>query len=216
MPTRDRPIDESARRADWLRRLIGGEIRDARRMAGISQDRLGAAVGLSGSEIGRIERGEAPWLTISTSVLVLRAIGLDLWLKTFPFGSPLRDRAHTALIERFLARLPARVRAHREWPIPIDGDHRALDLLLTGLPKRTGIEAETRLHDEQALIRKLHDKQRDADLERMFLLVLKSKRNSAALRHAPGLPREFPLRTRAVMAALASGRDPGANGIIML
>lgn len=185
-------------------------------MAGISQDQLGAAVGLSGSEVGRIERGEAPWLTIARSVSLLRALGLDVWLKTFPFGSPMRDRAHTALIERFLRRLPPSVTAHREWPIPIGGDHRALDLLLIGLPMRTGVEAETRLLDEQALLRELHDKQRDGNLERMYLLVLKSRRNAEALRHAPGLTRELPLRTRTVLCALATGRDPGGNGIIIL
>jgi transcriptional regulator with XRE-family HTH domain len=185
-------------------------------MSGVSQDQLGACVGLSGSEIGRIERGEAPWLTIAQSVHVLRATGLDLWLKTYPFGSPIRDRAHTALIERFLERLPPTVLARREWPIPVTGDHRAIDIVLLGLPKSTGVEAETRLTDEQALLRDLHAKQRDANLDRMLLLMLKSRLNAEALRHAPGLTREFPLRTRAVIAALAAGRDPGANGIVML
>lgn len=216
MPARDRPSDDSARRAEWLRQLIGREVRDARRMSGVSQDRLGAAIGLSGSEIGRIERGDASWLTITEAVRVLRALGLDLWLKTFPFGSPIRDRAHTALIERFLRRLPPSVTAQREWPIPVPGDHRALDLLLVGLASRTGVEAETRILDEQALLRELHLKQRDANLDRMYLLVLRSRHNAAALRHATGLTRELPLRTRTVMAALGSGRDPGANGIIML
>jgi transcriptional regulator with XRE-family HTH domain len=185
-------------------------------MAGISQDRLGDAVGLSGSEVGRVERGEAPWLTITQSVHVLRAVGLDLWLKTYPFGPPIRDRAHTALIERFLQRLPPSVQAHREWPIPVAGDHRALDLLLVGLPIRTGVEAETRILDEQALLRELHLKQRDANLDRMYVLALKSRLNTEALRLATGLTREFPLRTRAVLAAVSAGRDPGANGIIML
>jgi len=216
MPARDRPSDESSRRADRLRQLIGREVRDARRMAGISQDRLGAAIRTSGSEIGRIERGEATWLTISEAVHVLRAVGLDVWLKTFPFGSPIRDRAHTALIERFLRRLPPSVTAQREWPIPIPGDHRALDLLLLGLKERTGLEAETRILDEQALLRELHLKQRDANLDRMHLLLLKSSHNAEALRHSSGLTRDFPLRTRAVLAALGSGKDPGGNGIIML
>jgi transcriptional regulator with XRE-family HTH domain len=216
MPVRDRPTDEDVRRAARLRQLIGREVRDARRMAGVSQDRLGAAVGLSGSEIGRIERAEAKWLTITESVHVLRAVGLDLWLKTYPFASPIRDSAHTALIERFVRRLSPTITVRREWPIPVAGDHRALDLLLGGLPQRIGVEAETRILDEQALLRDLHGKQRDGNLARMCLLVLRSRSNVAALRHAPGLHREFPLRTRAVLAALGSGHDPGANGIIML
>ena len=216
VPVRDRPTDESSRRADWQRQRIGREIRDARRTAGVSQDRLGRAIGVSGSEVGRIERAEAPWLTVATAVRLLRATGLDLWFKTYPFGSPMRDAAHTALIDRLTRRLPPVVRWQREWPIPAAGDHRAIDLVLLGLPKRTGVEAETRLLDEQALLRDLHLKQRDAGLERMYLLVLKSRLNSEALRHATGLREGFPLRTRAVLAALGAGRDAEANGIIVL
>ena len=60
-------------------------------MACISQDTLGAAVGISGSEVGRVERGEAPWLTVVQASRLLRAAGLDLWAKTFPTGPALRD-----------------------------------------------------------------------------------------------------------------------------
>ena len=216
VPSRDRPLDESARRAVWLCQRIGTEIRDARRMAGINQDRLGAAASLSGSEVGRVERGEAPALTIAASVRLLRVVGLDLWLKTYPFGPPLRDAAHTALMDRLIARLPGTVGWKREWPLPVPGDHRAVDLVLTGLPVATGIEVETRLVDEQALLRDIHSKQRDAGLERMYLLLLRSRSNTTALKGATGLTRAFPLRSRTVLAALRNGRDAGANGIIML
>jgi DNA-binding XRE family transcriptional regulator len=60
MPIRDRVVDLGTRRGRELNRIIGRELRDARRRAGISQDSLGAAVGVSGSEVGRIERNEAP------------------------------------------------------------------------------------------------------------------------------------------------------------
>jgi hypothetical protein len=79
-----------------------------------------------------------------------------------------------------------------------------------------GVEAETVLDDLQALERAVNLKRRDAALDRMILLVRNSIRNREILRSADPLRRSFPLGTRAVMAALARGRDPGANGIVIL
>lgn len=216
MPTRERPLDVAARRAVDLNRRLGRELRDARRMAGVSQDTLGAAVGLSSSEVGRVERGETPWLTILHASRLFAAVGLRFWARTYPAGSPLRDAAHSRLLARFEARLPAHVRCLRETPLPLPDDHRAIDLVLLGLPCRTGVEAETALTDEQALTRELASKKMDAGLDRMLLLLQDSRRNRAALAAAPGLRRALPLGTRAVLAALASGRDPGADGIVVL
>jgi hypothetical protein len=185
-------------------------------MAGISQDTLGAAAGLSGSEVGRVERGEARWLTTVHAARLLSAVGLDLWVRAYPGGSPVRDAAHLHLLARFEARLPASVHCHREWPIPALRDRRALDLFLTGLPLRTGVEAETMLDDVQALQREINLKRRDAALERLILLVGDSRRNRDILRATDALQRSFPMSTRATMAALARGQDPGADGIVVL
>ncbi len=196
--------------------LIGIEVRGARRMAGVSQDTLGAAVGISGSEVGRIERGEAPWLTTVQAAKLISAVGLDLWVRPYPAGPPVRDAAHLQLLARFEARLPASVRRIREWPIPNNRDRRAIDLVLAGLPLRTGVEAETTLDDIQALQRDINLKVRDAGLERMFLLVRDSKRNRDILHATGALQQSFPLNTRAVMAALSRGQDPGADGIVLM
>lgn len=185
-------------------------------MAGVSQDTLAAAVGLSGSEIGRIERGEAPWLTVEHAARLLRAVGLDLWAKTYPIGPPIRDAGHLRLLADFESRLPPSVRCEREWPIPNDRDRRAIDILILGLPVRTGVEAETTLTDLQALEREMNLKRRDARLQRMILLVRDSRRNHQILRSAEALRSAYPLRTRAVMTALARGDDPGADGIVVL
>jgi transcriptional regulator with XRE-family HTH domain len=196
--------------------MLGTEVRGARRMAGISQETLGRAVGLSGSEVGRVERGEAPWLTLDHAARLLAGVGLDLWVRAYPGGPPLRDAAHLQLLARFEARLPGSVHCHREWPIPNSTDRRAVDLLLTGLPRRVGVEAETVLDDLQALERTVNLKRRDAALERMILLVRDSVRNREILRAADPLRRSFPLETRAVMAALARGQEPKADGIVIL
>lgn len=185
-------------------------------MAGVSQDAVGARVSLSGSEVGRVERGEAPWLTIVQASRLLAVVGLSFWGRAYPAGPPLRDAAHSRLITRFETRLPPHVRRIREWPIPLPNDHRAIDFLLLGLPCRTAVEAETVVLDEQALARDIGSKKLDANIDRMLLLVLDSRRNREALAAAEGLRHAFPLRTRAVMAALSAGRDPGADGIVVL
>lgn len=216
MPVRERPTDAATRRARQLIVMIGSEVRGGRRIAGISQDALGSAVGKSGSEVGRIERGEAPWLTVVQASRLLRAVGLDLWAKTFPAGPPLRDAGHLRLLADFEQRLPASLRCQREWPIPNDRDRRALDLKIDGLPKRTAVEAETGLHDLQALERDINLKRRDAEIERMILLVRGTSRNRELLRAADALRRDFPASTRAVLSALSRGRDPGSDGIVIL
>ena len=72
------------------------------------------------------------------------------------------------------------------------------------------------LDDLQALERDINLKRRDAALDRMILLVRDSRRNRDILRSTDVLQRSFPLSTRAVMAALTRGQDPGADGIVIL
>ena len=72
------------------------------------------------------------------------------------------------------------------------------------------------LDDLQALERDINLKRRDAGLDRMILLVRDSRRNRDILRSTDVLRRSFPMSTRATMAALARGTDPGADGIVVL
>jgi len=216
MPIRDGRRTTALRRGEQLNRMIGSELRVARRMAGVSQDRLGFHVGLSGSEVGRVERGAAPWLTVIHASELLGGVGMSLWAKTFPGGPPVRDAAHLRLLADFEARLPPTIVRQREWPMPADRDRRAIDLLLTGLPRSVGVEAETVLEDLQALERDIQLKQRDAGLAVMILLVRGSERNRTILRYADALRRAFPVHTRRVLSALAAGRDPEGNGLVIL
>ncbi|MDP9243873.1 MAG: helix-turn-helix transcriptional regulator, partial [Chloroflexota bacterium] len=184
--------------------------------AGLSQDALASAVGVSKSEVSRIERDEAPWLTVVQASTLLSVVGLELGARAYPAGSPLRDRGHLRLLADFEARLSPGVGRVREWAIPIPGDPRAVDLVLTRLPVRIGVEAETVLDDLQALERRMRGKQRDGQLGRMILLVRGSHRNREILAGADALQQAFPRKTRAVMGALARGADPGGDGIVLL
>ena len=58
---------------------------------------------------------------------------------------------------------------------------------------------------------------RDAHLDRLFLLMPETRRARTFLREAEETLRAaFPLSTRGVLAALDEGRDPGADGIVVL
>jgi hypothetical protein len=54
-------------------------------------------------------------------------------------------------------------------------------------------------------------------VQRAVLVVRGSHANRAILlAHLPSLRVTFPLGTREVLAALADGRDPGGNGIVVM
>ena len=79
------------------------------------------------------------------------------------------------------------------------------------------VEAETALHDLQAVDRRVALKMAEGEEDHVLLLVADTKRNRRVLQEFRALLRvRYPLDTRAVMAALRSGRCPGASGIVVL
>lgn len=216
MPVRESRTAQGRRQGKAINRMLAAEIRHRRRISGVSQASLAAAVGCSQGEIARIESANAPWLTLENASALLSSLGLRLWVKVYPSGPPLRDAGHLRLLADFEARVHPAVQCRREWPIPGDPTGRAVDLVLVGLPVSVGVEAETVIADLQELERKMNRKQADAGLKRMILLVRGTHRNREILRAAPSLRRALPLSTRAVMAAVGARRDPGANGIAIV
>jgi hypothetical protein len=85
------------------------------------------------------------------------------------------------------------------------------------IPGGLGLEFVTRFHDCQAQLRSGLQKQRDAGLLRLVFVVKATHANRRAVAAAADLiATTFPLGTRAVLAALRSSRDPGANGLIFI
>jgi len=197
-------------------RQFGDELRHARQAAGLSQSRVAAAAGVSQPVLSRMELAKAPHPDFIEAARVARVVGLELRLQCFPAGGQLRDVAHAALIARFLRRAPEAVRRQLEAPVG-RGDLRAWDVLLTLRGGTAGVIAETRIRDLQALLRREHRKQLDSGVSVLVLVVARTKNNVRALSEAAELlDAEFPLRTRAVLAALARGEAPSANGIVVL
>jgi transcriptional regulator with XRE-family HTH domain len=217
MGTVARREDRGRQAADRSARVVGAEVRNARQNAGISIRDAARAVGIGASTLGRIERAELPNVSIRQLALACAAVGLELAVRPYPDGDPIADAAHAALLERVRACLPKGTPWRTEVPLPMAGDRRAWDAM--ALVKRAPVvfEAETHLRDMQALARKLELKRRDGGASLVVLVVADTRHNRAVLAtHREALRAAFPLDTRAVLAALRSGRAPSASGIVMI
>lgn len=182
----------------------------------MSQRQLALAVACSRSSISRIELGD-PRTRVVDLWQTMAVLGLELSVRAFPTGDPVRDAGQITLLDRLRLRLHPSLRWATEVPLPIVGDLRAWDAMVAGPGFRIGVEAESRLRDAQATSRRIALKVRDGDTDRAILLLAESRANSAALAGARAyLSSMFPLGTRQVLAALGAGRDPGASGIVVL
>ena len=217
MRGRERPVDRGARVARASIARAGTELRAARLSRGLSLRPIAVALGISVSEASRIELGQSPRVPFLTLARYAAAVGLDLPLRTFPGGDPLRDRAHVELISAFGAQLHHSLRWAVEVPLPTPGDQRAWDGLVSGVGWRYGVEAETAVGDLQALLRRLNLKVRDGVADGVLLIVPATRRTRNAVRAAePELRTALPVPGRRAMELLAAGVDPGGSALVIL
>jgi len=216
VPSRERLRSIGIQQADQVIRSIGREVRYWRISAGLTQEALARAAGASRSWVCRLELGKLRHLDPRVLGIVFAVLGRRLSVKGYPVGEPLRDAGHLGLLNRFNARVPPVWRRDLESTMPISGDLRAWDERLNG-PVSIGVDAETRPNDLQDLTRRMAAKQRDSGTARMILLLADTHWNRELLRRQlPLLRQTFPLDTREVLTALAAGRDPGGNGIVVI
>lgn len=217
MGGRERAIDYGAARAREILARLSAEIRSTRLAAGLSQQDVARAVGLSRSQLSRIERGLSPDLTLDLSTRLFAVLGMDLAVRAYPAGDPIRDAAQIALLERLRVRLHPTFRWSTEVPFPGTGDRRAWDATAVAPVVRIGIEGETRLRDIQALDRKLALRERDGGMDRLVLVVASTRSNRSVLRQAGDiLRRRLPVDGSRALELLGTGVDPGGNALIVL
>jgi transcriptional regulator with XRE-family HTH domain len=202
--------------ADALR-----EFRTARIDRGLSQREVGRAMGWSQAEVSRFERGLVR-VTLVELATMLAIVGLEVHVRSYPAGRPLRDTAHVRLLGRLRARCDPRLTWRTEVPLPISRDQRAWDAVIgswAGAPVSWTIpvEAETRPTDAQALERRLALKLRDSEMASMLLVLASTRSNREFVGALPGsfLDR-FPVPPRDTLAALAAGRRPTGSSLILL
>jgi transcriptional regulator with XRE-family HTH domain len=192
------------------------DIGNARRTAGLSLEAVGRACDISGSTAQRIETGAIGNPDLLVLAKMAAAVGLDVRLRAYAGGDPIRDAPQQRLLERLHAQIPAKVAWRTEVPLPTIDDRRAWDAMIVGTGWRAAIDAETVLDDIQALERRLTLKQRDGGIELAILLVADTPRNRRAMRGAPAAFGGFSRESRSVLRALRRGEDPGTSAIILL
>jgi hypothetical protein len=217
MGNRSSPIHDAAQRTAWSLLEVGREVRVARVTAGRTQRIVGAQIRRSASRISRIENGKVPRVSLAELMRVTAAVGLKLYVKTYPGGRRPLDAAQLALLRAFNARLHPTWQVTLEAPMPIPGDLRAIDEVIQTDECSCAVEAFTRFADVQAQVRSSRTKQRDINADRLILLVKGSDANRRIVHEAgPVLSQAFPVKTRAALGALGAGRDPGGDCLIML
>lgn len=197
---------------------LGDDLRNARLDAGLTLREVGRQVGVCAATVLALERARLPGPRPEMLSRHAAAVGLRARIKVYPDGDPIRDAPSTRLIGAFRARLRSNPRFRPEVPVSVTpGDMRAWDGVLDLSGCDCATEFVTRFHDCQAQLRAFELKLRDGSVDRLVVVVLASHSNRRALRAARDIvSAAFPLRTRQVMAALVVGRDPGANGIVLL
>lgn len=200
-----------------MRIEVGAVIRNARLAAGLRIRDVASAIGKSVAWVSRVERGLVSTVSVDELVLLSAAVGVKLWISSFAAARAIRDAPQLELLRRFRARVGELWSWSYEVIVPIARDQRAADAVIRRGSTLIIIEAFTRLADGQAQLRSVLLKARDMDIARVIVVIAATPANRRALSAASDvLASEFPLRTRAVLKALAEGRDPGANGVVVI
>jgi transcriptional regulator with XRE-family HTH domain len=218
VPTRETRLQRGRRRGEALVATSIGELRAQRIGLSISQRSLAAQLGCSQSEYSRLELIDNPAaISVVRLAEVAALLGLELALSLHPAGDPLRDKGHQALIDRFRAILAPRFHVLAEVPFPAPGDPRVWDLILRIEEFLLGVEAETRIRDLQALVRRIRQCERDGGVDEILLILSDSavnRRHVGELRLALG--ERYATPPRSLLRALRQGERPIGSGVLLL
>lgn len=200
--------------------MLGEEFREARVSMGLSQQQVADAVHVSRPVYGRIERGTLQHLPLVLSARVASVLGLDLFVRLYPGGKPIRDAAQAARLARVLSHVGPPLTYRTEVPLPQrpgqPTESRGWDALILGHNARTAVEMEARIRDMQAMTRRHAIKRRDDPVDSFLLVVADTRTNRGVLREYPELLVELPrLKSSRVLAQLRAGRHP-PSGVILV
>lgn len=215
MSSRQSRRERGRRRGTLLRQRILDEVRSARTGANLSMRAVGLDLGWSESQYRRFEIGLSS-TSFEDVAMVASILGMELGAGLHPVGDGLVDRGHQALLKRFRALVAQSVRVGAEIRL-MNGGGRSWDLLLRIGRQQVGVEAETRVRDAQALVRRVRGRQHDGGADAILIVLSDSRHNralAAELREMLGS--EFQTEPRRLFAALREGRVLPGSGVLLV
>jgi transcriptional regulator with XRE-family HTH domain len=219
MVARTRLIEVAARRAERRRRELADELRERRLGLDLSQAEVAAACGMSRNHYVQLEGGRLSAVNLQELDCIALALGLDVALRLYPGGRPIRDAGHSARLLRLLRQARPPLGYRIEAPLPAKEDRferRAWDAMLFGDGQRTAIELEMRMRDVQAMRRRHALKRRDDPTEHFLLVIADTRHNRRVLAEFGELFDDLPrLRPSVVRALLEAGRHP-STGLLLV
>jgi transcriptional regulator with XRE-family HTH domain len=216
--SRERTSARARIRARSMIQELGLELREARLAQGRRLVDVAGPAGMSRSHLSRVELGVAPAISIASFVTLCAELGLEFSARIYPGQRPLRDGPQLELLRHFRTLLGPSWAWRYEVPVGAR-DQRAWDA--RAVHRTSGsvvvVEAETRIRDAQAILRRIGLKREASGAPRTVLLVAGSRHNRDVLREAGDYLRTaFPIGTRAAIGSLARGVDPGADCLVVV
>jgi len=205
-------------RATVIVTRLMSELSSARLIAGVSQARLAQLAGMSQAQVSRYERMvRLQDMSFADLSAIAAVLGYELGANLYPTGDPIRDKGHEALIARFRAVLAAAWRVAAEVPLPGPGNRRAWDLLLRIPTQLVGVEAETRLRDIQAFVRRVRQREADGGADVIVIALAESAVNRRLLAQLlEALGQNYATPPRRIVAALRQGRPLPGSGVVLI
>ena len=199
-----------------LRLRLGDELGAVRRADGISLRAIARMLGVSANRLARAERGDPTTLTIDLAARYAAALGLTLAASFHPDGDAIRDRGQLALLERFRRRVPPGARWRTEVPIPIAGDQRSGDAVVSIRACVILVEAETHLGDFQAVERRIGRRRETWARTERCCCSRTPATTGRWSRRTPAIPERFPVGMRTWFRTVGGGQDPGGDALVIL
>jgi transcriptional regulator with XRE-family HTH domain len=202
-----------------LSQSFGREVLLARTNLALTRRAASRLANVSPTTQRRVEDGD-PSVEVATVCRVASAVGLRVWGKAFPAGTPsLRDTGQLRFAEQIRSMAYAAYRIVIELAL---GNGRAIDMALLGSVEIMAIEIERLIADFQAQHRAASAKRDElaAAHQRPVRLVIAledTRRNRAAMREHDALIRSaLPADSREVLRAIRTGAPLGRDGLLWI